>query len=262
MEFIIIPQLILIFSLFGILFILGRNFSKFKKDSEKPSPSLSQEGNKKIPLTPFDKRGNSERGIIQEGNAQDRSLEEVGTRVKKEEEKFKYLCRRLAKRINFQAVQEKYKQFSGAARIKLEKILRKTRIGFLRLDGKFMILIEKLRKRKEKEKEKPSSDPSQEGNNYPPLTSLPKKTGRGEKEINNPFLTSPKKKISKEEEYLEIISKNPGDIDAYWKLGILYSRRRNYKDALNCFKEIARIKPGYEKAKKKVKIISEKLKGN
>ncbi len=263
MEFIIIPQLILIFSLFGILLILGRNFSRIK-DVYEPAPGFSREE-----------------------NIRDRSLEEAVERIKKEEEKFKYLWRRMAKRINLRTAQEKYKQLLGAARIKLEKVLRKTRIGFLKLDSKLAVLIEKLKKRKEKNvSENPPRPPLVKRETSP--TPLTKKNigilgyseiGEEERKIKKNI--DPEKDVavkkakeivsenspgsllqrgkSKEGEYLKAISDNPKNADAYWKLGILYSRKRNYRDALNCFKEIVKIKPNYEKAKKKIKDISEKM---
>ena len=254
MEFIIVPQLILVLSLFGVLLVLGRNFSRFKD--------------------------------VYEEERRDRSLEETVERIKNEEEKFKYLCHRLAKRVNFHAVQEKHKRISGIAHVKLEKILRKTRIGFLKLDSKFVVLIEKLRKRKKEIQQIENAEPAVDKiskfetgepaknltEKQPPLTpsfaergvdkaflteeshsSLTpssKKTGRGEGEI---------KKIGEEGKYLETISDDPKNTDAYWKLGILYSRKRNYRDALNCFKQIVKIKPDYGKAKKKIKDISEKI---
>ncbi len=240
MEFIIIPQLVLVFSLAGILLILGRNFSKFKEVSAEEK--------------------------------HDRSLEEVAARVKGEEKKFKYLCRRMAERISLRAVQEKYKRFSDLIHIKLEKILRKIRINFLRLDNKFVALIEKLRRSGNKkeiqiESAELPADRIDEFKIEKPL--IVKKTNKvkedidkGKSEKNNEERSGKKiKKVGKkEEEYLKIISGDPKNMDAYWKLGILYSRKKNYRDALNCFKEIVKIKPNYEKARKKIKIISDRLK--
>ena len=241
MEFIIIPQLVLVFSLAGILLILGRNFSKFKEVSaeEKYDGSLEE-------------------------------LEEVTARVKGEEKKFKYLFRRMAKRISLRAIQERYKRFLDLIHIKLEKILRKIRINFLRLDNKFVALIEKLRKSKnEKEIQIKSVESSVDRIGEFEIEKLPiiKKTNKvkkseskSEKDNGKRSGKKTKKLSKKEEEYLKLISNDPKNMDAYWKLGILYSRKKNYKDALDCFKEIIKIKPNYEKARKKIKIISDKLK--
>ncbi len=280
MEFTLVPQLILVFSLVGILFILGRNFSKFKEVS-KPVSSLFQEGNSYTPNS------------SQERNA----VKEVTIRIKKEEEKFGYLCRRLAKRINWQTVREKYKQFSGFAHARLEKALKKARINFLKLDRKTVTLIEKARKKKEKhaadllEEKDPSllenSIPEEEKPEYineeaekvengvfpvvdekcdfAKVSMMENKTeDKKSEDKENKEYKGNKKEIkgvrkSKEKEYVEMIGEDPKNVDAYWKLGIIYSRKRNYKDALACFKQIVKIKPNYEKAKKKIKDISEKI---
>jgi len=254
MEFIIVPQLILVVSLFGVLFVLGRNFSRFK-ETLKPTPNLSREGNLHASSP------------SQEGNA----VEGVAERVKGEEEKFKYLFKRLVKRINLSNAREKYKRLAGFAHARLEKVLRKTRINFLKLDNKTFALIEKLRKKTEavqaedaepteklsREQDRHRKDEARQKGNNPPLT--PPKRGIKEVPSREGSEVEKNKKKSKEKEYLELIGNNPKNTDAYWKLGILYSRKRNYKDALNCFKEVVKIKPNYEKAKNKVKDISEKL---
>jgi len=67
-------------------------------------------------------------------------------------------------------------------------------------------------------------------------------------------------RTKKEQECIEILMQNPADIKAYWKLGIIYSKRRNYEDALACFRQIVKIDPTYTKAKQKVIEIMEKMK--
>ncbi|MCK5476157.1 MAG: tetratricopeptide repeat protein, partial [Candidatus Pacebacteria bacterium] len=64
----------------------------------------------------------------------------------------------------------------------------------------------------------------------------------------------------KEKEYIEAIIKNPIDIKSYWKLGIVYSRRKNYKDAISCFRQITKIDPTYKKAKNKISDLLERMK--
>ena len=64
----------------------------------------------------------------------------------------------------------------------------------------------------------------------------------------------------KEKEYIEAIIKNPIDVKSYWKLGIVYSRRKNYKDAISCFRQITKIDPTYKKAKNKISDLLEKMK--
>ncbi|MFA6096882.1 MAG: tetratricopeptide repeat protein [Candidatus Paceibacterota bacterium] len=68
------------------------------------------------------------------------------------------------------------------------------------------------------------------------------------------------RKTNKEKEYIKMIMKNPIDVKAYWHLGTIYARRRNYKDAIECFRQITKIDPTYEKAKHKLTEILGKMK--
>ena len=74
--------------------------------------------------------------------------------------------------------------------------------------------------------------------------------------------TEEEKKIRtrKEQECIEILMENPTDIKAYWKLGIIYSKRHNYEDALACFRQIVKIDPTYTKAKQKAVELMERMK--
>ncbi len=67
-------------------------------------------------------------------------------------------------------------------------------------------------------------------------------------------------KAGKEKEYIAMIMKNPADIKAYWKLGIIYSRRKNYQDAIDCFRYITKIDPTFIKARKKVVDLLNRMK--
>lgn len=67
------------------------------------------------------------------------------------------------------------------------------------------------------------------------------------------------RKTDKEKEYINMIMKNPIDVKAYWHLGTIYAKRRNYKDAIECFRQITKIDPTYEKAKHKLSEILAKM---
>lgn len=69
-----------------------------------------------------------------------------------------------------------------------------------------------------------------------------------------------KLRTKKEQECIEILMQDPADIKAYWRLGIIYSKRRNYEDALACFRQIVKIDPTYTKAKQKAIELMEKMK--
>jgi len=69
-----------------------------------------------------------------------------------------------------------------------------------------------------------------------------------------------KVRTKREQECIEILMKDPADIKAYWRLGLIYSKRRNYEDALACFRQIVKIDPSYTKAKQKAIELMEKMK--
>ena len=286
MTFDLIPQVIIIISIGIIIVIIGRNIPKINNLNERNL---------------FLKR------------------EEV-----KEKEKFFYLYRRMKKRIS----KEEYKEKIGLMWIWFEKVLRKTRIRFLRIDNKIIFLLDKLRE-KNIETE---VDKNEKNNNISEHESVNKERGtveikdntdlqedsvyvkdklleneilknvdsdrvaevvnedrksdetleseREEKEVLRTEIVDKKEETEvctkeeekaeiytkkenakgKEKEYIEMILKNPIDVKSYWKLGIVYSRRKNYKDAISCFRQITKIDPTYTKAKKKISDLVERMK--
>lgn len=274
MEFELIPQLVIIVSIGIVLVILGRKIPKIKDASGDGFWS--------------------------------HNYDEV---EKKEKEKFLYLYDRIKKRIN----KEEYKEKMNLFWIWFEKLLRKIRISFLKLDNRIVLMIGMLREKNIENVEKISQDVQADGlamEKTESLGSVNESQSDGEakmkfnwnemnkaKEENNALTkssiaesvineekTSQEEKIepfkgeaadekkedivfvenesveklggedrtSREKEYIEMIMKNPIDIKAYWQLGIIYSRRRNYKDAIACFRQITKIDPTYFKAKKKI----------
>lgn len=261
MEFDIVPQLVIIFSMGIIILILGRNISKVKE------------------------------------TADDFLFED--RKEKKEREKFRYLYKRLARRIN----REKYQERVDSFWIWLEKVLRKLRINFLRLDNKIVSALDKVKEKniendaeteaevENKDQERGADEAGDSGNvkvkNESIYTDkkeddknenidrgdIDENTGaRGvvgevkddnkNEEINveaDKLNVENKDKKGKEKEYIDLILKNPIDIKSYWKLGIIYSRKRNYRDAISCFRQITKIDPTYTKAKKKISELVEKM---
>ncbi len=60
-----------------------------------------------------------------------------------------------------------------------------------------------------------------------------------------------------EQQYIDQISENPKNIEAYRALGFIYLRQRNYSDARACFRRVLKHQPGDEA----VKIKLEEIKG-
>ncbi len=266
MEFDIVPQIVLVLSMGVIILILGKNISKVK---ETPDDFL------------FENRDEKE-----------------------EKEKFSYLCKRLTRRINKEKYQEKVDSFW----IWFEKVLRRLRIKFLRLDNKIVSALDKV-KEKNVENEIEDKDKSYEYNepkdkdddlklkdenmytdnkkieenfnndnkvvddnfdsetensipDIPNVVNEEKKDDKSDKNNTEISELNTENKNGKEKEYISLISKNPIDIKSYWKLGIVYSRRKNYKDAISCFRQITKIDPTYTKAKKKIADLMGRMKKN
>jgi len=253
MEFDIVPQVAIVLSMGIIILILGRNISKIK---ETPDDFLFESKDEK-----------------------------------KEKEKFLYLCKRLTRRINKEKYQEKVDSFW----VWFEKVLRRLRIKFLRLDNKIVSALDKVKEKnieseseieigdKEQKNDKPKdNDRELESENIYVDNKKIEEKGDDEKNNGNDFnlktednpaivfdknkdkddkLDTENKK-GEEKEYIDLISKNPIDIKSYWKLGIIYSRKKNYKDAISCFRQITKIDPSYTKAKKKIMDLMNRMKKN
>lgn len=250
MEFELVPQLIVVFSTAIIVFILGKNISKTENIAVNSS------------------------FIVSKNESEARK-------------KFSYLYKRLVRRISKEEYQKKIELFW----IWLEKILRKIRISFLKLDGKIVSILDKLRKKntaggvietKTKTENKTGDEAEDKvkkeikdtvANNFINSETADKKANNDmdseltdrEKEEKpsteeKPSMAENKTKTEKEKEYIYLISKNPFDIKSYWKLGAIYSRRKNYKDAISCFRQITKIDPAYTKAKNKITDLIERMK--
>ena len=215
MEFNLIPQIIIVFSIGVIIFIFGKNIPKIK---EAQDSSL-----------PFENKN-------------------------REKKKFSYLRSRMTRRIKKESYQEK----KDLVWKWLEKSLRKIRIKFLKLDNKIVSVLEKLKKKSvnhdnnnsefkvdDTKLEKSEIDKSKDELQASKITSEEK--NKDEDEIEKK-----EEKSDKEKEYIDLIFKSPKNIKAYWKLGIVYSRKKRYKDSISCFRQIIKIDPGYTKAKKKI----------
>jgi len=257
MSFDLVPQFIIVISAGIIVVIFGKNIPKTKDSDDKNLSDLQEN---------------------------------------KEEKRFYYLYNRLKKRIS----KEEYQKRIDLSWRWFEKFLRKIRISFLRFDNKIVSLLNKLRekntetdidKNTQADNMKECDVPTEEGKKYEnsdfqkqemfiatedenksseDIAEVTIETEEVEKNEDREDFNEEKgdKKLNldkentkgKEKEYIDMIMKNPIDIKAYWKLGIVYSRRRNYHDAISCFRQITKIDPTYTKAKKKISDLIERMK--
>ena len=58
-----------------------------------------------------------------------------------------------------------------------------------------------------------------------------------------------------EKKYIDLISKNPKDIDAYRALGFIYLEQKNYSNARACFRRVLKKRPEDEDVKNKLEEI-------
>lgn len=260
MSFDILPQLAIIVSLMGILLIIGKNLTKVRE----------LESQEEIFL---------------------RDVE-----MQEEKEKFDQLTRRAARRV---MDKETYEKTLAGFWFWVEKFLRRTRITFLKLDTKIALLLKNLREKNAEIAEKAEEDgnPVEAGSDEVAsgmenkkrdfvskrhdIRDKAEKFFRRHKSVETSLEVAPtlnnaavadadvtkttdeadgdKVRTQKEQGYIDALIQNPRDINAYWKLGILYYRRRNFNDALACFRQIVKIDPDHDRAKEKALELMEKM---
>jgi len=86
---------------------------------------------------------------------------------------------------------------------------------------------------------------------------------RGKKfvsEIRKSKITKPIEKNRLEDALIKRIAVNPKDIEAYERLGDYYSDTKNFKDAIECYKQVIKLSPRNLKVKIKLKNLERILK--
>lgn len=62
-------------------------------------------------------------------------------------------------------------------------------------------------------------------------------------------------RMIQEQRYLELITKNPRNIDAYLRLGILYKERGSKEDSTACFAQVLKLDPENRKAREELQVL-------
>lgn len=75
-----------------------------------------------------------------------------------------------------------------------------------------------------------------------------------------PIKTESMEKNRLEDALIKRIAVNPKDIEAYERLGDYYSDTKNFKDALECYKQVTKLSPRHFKAKAKMRGLEKILK--
>jgi len=160
----------------------------------------------------------------------------------------------------------------------IERIVRKSRIIFLKLESKFGEISNNIRSKRQNKMMRKSNDERKAEdkannifrklgrNRYESLENkkapleIKKLYEEDEKEVK-PMLSEkitvpePREEMKDklEEILIERIAVNPRDIEAYERLGEYYVDIKNYDDAKECFKQVIKLNPGNRNVKYKIR---------
>jgi uncharacterized protein HemY len=67
--------------------------------------------------------------------------------------------------------------------------------------------------------------------------------------------TTENEPTEEEKKYIDLISKNPKDVDAYRALGFIYLKQKSYSNARACFRRVLKKQPEDEAVKNKLEEI-------
>ena len=93
-----------------------------------------------------------------------------------------------------------------------------------------------------------------ESNETPPVVESPIETIVAEQNQAEEATTE-EAPTEEEKQYIDLISKDPKDIDAYRALGLIYLEQKNYSNARACFRRVLKKRPEDEGVKNKLEEI-------
>lgn len=164
-------------------------------------------------------------------------------------------------RIKLRVKSLKYSGYQPILSTWVEKILRRLRLIILKIDNFFLVSIHKAREKSqvwtirsrawmeqhrlrkiEKLKILEKLDKAEV------LETIQKAKEEVKEQEKNQGSTEPSLSLSAEEseekQLIDLIAKNPRDIDSYRRLGFLYCKQGNKEDAKNCFRQVLKLEPG------------------
>jgi len=134
-----------------------------------------------------------------------------------------------------------------------EKLLRKAKVVFLKIENKITDWAEKIKQRSQQVKDRRKGIEVQVNHvtrdDEVKFTNI-QQQGR----LRSSSYGVPMEEI--EQKYIDAISSNPRDIAVYKKLGKLYQEHGNMEDAKEVYKAILKIDPNDEEGKNQLTIIS------
>lgn len=140
----------------------------------------------------------------------------------------------------------KYSHWRGLLFNLLEKAWRKVKILILKLDNFTARRIEKTREKAQIMKVRSRA--------WFEEIKVKKLNHRSAK-VQKVFQNNGAKKMSKEEECINLIAQNPKNVHAYKNLGGLYLKQGNLLDAKDCFEQVLKLEENDFEAKEKIEEI-------
>jgi|GEM_PF-1646870 len=93
-----------------------------------------------------------------------------------------------------------------------------------------------------------------ESNEAPPVAEAPVEAiAMDQNQVEEP--TTEEAPTEEEKKYIDLISKDPKDIDAYRALGFIYLDQKNYSNARACFRRVLKKRPEDEEVKNKLEEV-------
>lgn len=157
--------------------------------------------------------------------------------------------------------------------LSLEKMTRKLKVMFLRLENRFTSWNESIREKRKNQAERMIPEESKEEalpGEFRRQSKVNRRFDRGaafvreslQDRLNRPMVSEkaamprepqPEMKDRLEKLLIERIAVNPKDTEAYERLGEYYFEIRNYNYAKECFKQVIKLNPANQDAKNRMK---------
>ena len=271
MEFNLIPQVIIIFSIGVIIFIFGKNIPKMKEMQDN-DPLFENENKEKKKfsylcdkLTRRIRKDSYQEKMGSVWKWLEKSLRKIRIKFLKLDNKIISVLEKLKKKsVNHSDESSEFKKEIGSSKDIVDKSfafpsqlsaekLCEEREEVLKETDSNKNIVDDVKLEKSEKDGKSEMDRSEDELQTSKIISEEKSKDEDKTEKKE-------EKSSKEKEYISLILRSPKNIKAYWKLGIVYSRRKKYKDSISCFRQIIKIDPGYTKAKKKIVDLVKRMK--
>jgi tetratricopeptide (TPR) repeat protein len=176
-----------------------------------------------------------------------------------------FLLRAVAQRFVLRLRGLRYSSFGPAMAAWFEKILRKLRLLLLKIDNVFLRMIGSSREKTQiwtvrsrawmeqhRLKKIKKLEVLEKLDQAEIIETIQKakedvKNGNGKKEkkmeVKKPEISDEELKQAEERNCIDMIARDPRNIEAYRRLGFLYCEQGNKEDAKNCFKQVLKLNP-------------------